>query len=157
MTKEIILNEFDNSIFSTCENLVKLSKCLRRKCSAVIVKDGKIVSTGVNEPIVECNVCLRDRYNIKSGTMQEFCNAVGSHAEQNAIISALLNFIDLTSSTIYVYGHDMICYHCKALILKTKISKVIHKTEDNKVFEYNAQEFIINVCEEIEKNFIYLR
>jgi len=112
------------------------SNCLRAQVGAVVVsKRKKIKSTGYNgtphgvESCLERGRCYRIEHNIESGTRYETCRAI--HAEQNAIIQAgEENCVD---STIYIYGHRMVCILCKRFILQAGFKRVVLKDKHDSV------------------------
>lgn len=108
------------------------STCYRTRCGAVIVQDKSIVSTGYNgapkhqRNCLEIGSCPRNTHKIPSGTKLEFCRAVGSHAETNAIALAAKNGHSTDGAIMYAFGHDFICDQCKAQIQNAGITKVLH-------------------------------
>lgn len=122
---------WDSYFLNIAKVVATRSSCLRRQVGAVIVHDKDIISTGYNgapqfQPnCLEIGFCYRDRHNIKSGTQLERCRAVGSHAESNAIALAARNGHATSNSTIYIYGHDFVCYQCKAQIANANIRRVL--------------------------------
>ncbi|MDD3716729.1 MAG: deaminase [Candidatus Marinimicrobia bacterium] len=123
--------DWDNYFLNIAKVVATRSSCLRRQVGAVIVHDKDIISTGYNgapqfQPnCLEIGFCYRDKHNIKSGTQLERCRAVGSHAESNAIALAARNGHATSDSTIYIYGHDFVCYQCRAQIANANIRRVI--------------------------------
>ena len=109
---------------------VKLSSkanCIKGKVGAILVKDNKIIAEGVNsvpngvKPCTE-ETCLRKRLNLKSGQNQELCFVV--HAEQNAILDALKNKIDVANSILYVTKQP--CIICSKILINAGIKKIIY-------------------------------
>jgi dCMP deaminase len=98
-----------DTYFTSIASIVSTrSTCLRRRYGAVIVKDGKIISTGYNgapkgEPnCCDLGECERQRLNIPSGQNYEKCVAV--HAEMNAVIQA--DAEKLKNANIYISGFN---------------------------------------------------
>lgn len=87
-----------------------------RPFAAVLVKDGKVLSTGLNE--------MTKTYD------------ASSHAELEAIRSATIKHknINLEGSTIYASGHP--CPMCLALILMTNIKSVFYAYDNNDAEPY---------------------
>ena len=114
------------------------SKCFKQQVGAVIVKDGKILTKGFNCPIGDfCQVCIREKLNLHGGENAEICHAV--HAEQNAILEALNNQIDINGATMYIAaikkGEKRIhakpyCTFCSRIIATTKLKEIIHYAGD---------------------------
>ena len=108
------------------------SNCLRAQVGAVIVgPDKKIKATGYNgtpTKVISCyelGECYRMKNNIESGTRYETCRSI--HAEQNAIIQAGQD--RCKGSTMYIYGHTMICILCKRFIVQAGIKDVYLQKE----------------------------
>ena len=114
--------------FIQIANIVsKRSTCLRRRVGAIIVKDNRILTTGFNgapKNFIHCLDigCIRDKENIKSGTMQETCRGV--HAEQNAIIQGSLYGVCISGSTLYCTHHP--CISCSKMLINANIIKVVY-------------------------------
>ncbi|MFC1616803.1 cytidine/deoxycytidylate deaminase family protein [Candidatus Margulisiibacteriota bacterium] len=101
------------------------STCHRHHVGAVIVKDKQILTTGYNgavKGIKDCleKGCLRNQLNIASGTRQEICRA--AHAEQNAIVQAANQGININNADIYCTHSP--CIICAKLIVNSGIKKV---------------------------------
>lgn len=108
-------------------DISKTANCIKGKVGAILVKDNQIIAEGVNSvpngilPCTEEN-CLRKRLNLKSGENQELCFAV--HAEQNALINALNNNVDIKGSTLYVTKQP--CIICAKMLINSGIRKIIY-------------------------------
>ena len=110
------------------------SNCLRAHVGAVIVgQDKKIKATGYNgtpskvESCYERGKCYRIEHCIPSGTCYETCRSI--HAEQNAIIQAGQD--RCKGSTMYIWGHNIICILCKRFIVQSGIKDVYLKKDEN--------------------------
>ena len=103
------------------------ANCAKGKVGAVIVRDNKIIAKGVNsvpngiKPCTE-ETCLRKRLCLKSGENQELCFVV--HAEQNALIDALNNKVDVKNSTLYVTKQP--CIICAKMLINAGIKKIVY-------------------------------
>ena len=104
------------------------SSCIRRQVGAVIVKDKRILTTGYNgapsgvESCKERGECLRNKLNIKSGTMQEICYAI--HAEQNALLQAAKMGVSVDGATIYITHQP--CSLCARMIANSGIKRIVY-------------------------------
>jgi len=100
--------------------------CKRHSVGAILVRNKMILSTGYNgaakgaKDCLELG-CLRDELNIKSGTQHEICRAI--HAEQNAIIQAASNGINIAGSTMYCTHSP--CIICAKMIVNAGIKEVV--------------------------------
>ena len=104
--------------------------CIRRKVGAIIVRDNNILSTGYNgvpSGIEHCTKesCIRNIQNIPSGTQLDIC--LGLHAEQNAIIQAAKNGVNIKDSIMYCTTFP--CLTCAKMIINCGISEVVYKVD----------------------------
>lgn len=117
------------------EAVSRRSTCMRLQYGAVIVKDGKIISTGYNgAPVGEKNccdigACKRTEMGVEHGEKYELCRSV--HAEANAIISAARD--EMLGATLYLVGMENgkrmqkaePCAMCARLIKNAGIKEVV--------------------------------
>lgn len=111
-------------------NISTTANCIKGKVGAILVKDNKIIAEGVNSVpngITPCTeeTCIRKKLNLKSGENQELCFVV--HAEQNALIDALNNKVDVKDSTLYVTKQP--CIICAKMLINAGIKKIIYLKE----------------------------
>lgn len=85
------------SYFDCARALLPISNCLKRKYSAVIVKDGEVIGSGVNSSIVECASCARELIKSNTGDYGE-CHSI--HGEQEALLNSDRD--KLHGSTLYL-------------------------------------------------------
>lgn len=123
------MNKIKNDIYymNYALNISTNANCIKGKVGAVFVKDNQIISEGVNSVpngITPCTeeTCLRKKLNLKSGENQELCFVV--HAEQNALINALNNKIDVKDSILYVTKQP--CIICAKMLINSGIKKIIY-------------------------------
>lgn len=108
-------------------NISTGANCIKGKVGAVLIKDNQIIAEGVNSVpngITPCTeeTCLRKKLNLKSGENQELCFVV--HAEQNALINALNNKVDVKDSILYVTKQP--CIICAKMLINSGIKKIIY-------------------------------
>ena len=112
----------------------KKSPCKKQKVGAIIVRDNKILSRGYNVAVgnKSCEKCLREQFDLHHGENAEMCYAV--HAEQNAILNALNQGIDISDAYMYIAAiknnkkriHTKpYCTMCSRIIATTKLKGVI--------------------------------
>lgn len=103
------------------------ANCTGNRIGAVIVKDGRIVSTGYNGTPYDmpncdeggCERCAhKDRY--ESGTAYDLCICV--HGEQNALLAAARFGIACEGGIIYTTMRP--CFGCTKELLQAKITGV---------------------------------
>jgi dCMP deaminase len=103
------------------------ANCLGNRVGAIVVVDGRIVSTGYNgtpEKMVNCldggcdRCAHREKY--RSGTGYDLCICV--HAEQNALLAAARFGIAVQGGTVYTTMQP--CFGCTKEMLQARIRKV---------------------------------
>jgi dCMP deaminase len=105
-------------------NLSRRSHCVKRQVGAVIAKDTRIVSLGYNGP-------PSGTYNCDEKWPEEGCPrserggcSLALHAEENAILYAAKNKVDLQGATLYVTLSP--CLPCARMIYTSGIKKVFY-------------------------------
>lgn len=103
------------------------SNCSRRKVAAVIVKDGRIISTGYNgtpRGIKNCmeGGCPRCNSSAPSGAALDEC--LCSHGEENAIVQAAYHGIRIKDATLYTTFSP--CLMCAKMIINAGIREVVY-------------------------------
>ena len=99
-----------------------------RRYGAVIVRDGKIISSGANTSpgkvptCIEMGGCIRTVRNIPSGTMLEVAYCMC--AEQNAIATAAKNGVSTKDTVMYTTARP--CPICTRNIIQSGIIRVIY-------------------------------
>lgn len=115
------------------EKTIEISKqanCIKGQVGALLVKENKIIALGNNSvpnginPCTE-DTCIRKKLKLKSGENQELCFVV--HAEQNALLYALNNNINVKNSTLYVTKSP--CIICTKLLINAGIKEIIYLQE----------------------------
>lgn len=121
----------NDSFFMTYAiKLSSTANCIKGKVGAVLAKDGNIIAEGVNsvpKGITPCTeeTCLRKKLKLKSGENQELCFVV--HAEQNALIDALNNSINVKDSVLYVTKQP--CIICAKMLINAGIKRIVYLKE----------------------------
>jgi dCMP deaminase len=107
----------------------KRANCKGSRIGAVIVLDGRIISTGYNgtpENMTNCldGGCYRcaNKNKYPSGTGYDLCICV--HAEQNAILTAARFGIGIENSTVYTTMRP--CFGCTKEMLQAKVRAVYY-------------------------------
>ena len=102
--------------------------CTRDQVGAVIVRDGRIVSTGYNgapagEPgCLTAGACPRGRLTKgECAPDSSYANCISIHAEANAILYA--DYDKLKGATIYVTRDP--CHECARLVKAAGIRRVV--------------------------------
>jgi len=97
-------NKLKNKIIKLIEKEKSESICLRSKVGAVVVKNGRIISSAHNgncSYLLPCSIigCAKKYFSPRAGQRNEMCT--GLCAEQRAIIKALSNKCDLKGAEVY--------------------------------------------------------
>jgi len=103
------------------------ANCMGRKVGAIIVLDGRIISTGYNGTPVGMPNCIdggcyrcANPHEFRSGEGYDLCICV--HAEQNALIAAARFGIAVEGSTVYSTVRP--CFGCLKELLQAKVAGV---------------------------------
>ena len=144
---------FDEIFIGTAINMSKRSHCVKAHVGAVLVKEGRIVSTGYNGPPegdVNCDEtypkqgCKRDRYG---GCLYAL------HAEANAIFYAAKQKVSIDGTSLYVTLSP--CLACARLIYIARIGKVVYKDSyadyKNSIKQKNEKTYIEEGLEFLER------
>lgn len=103
------------------------STCLRRSVGALAVREKRILATGYNgapSGLAHCLDigCLRKELDIPSGQRHEICR--GLHAEQNVVIQAAVNGLNISGADFYCTTHP--CVLCAKILLNCNIRKLYY-------------------------------
>ena len=120
----------DKNFINIAKELAKASKCVSKKVGAVIVKDGRILSTGYNgtpQGYVNCDEYWDGKY---TSLHHNWSLKYEIHAEMNAIIWASKNGIKINNATIYTTLQP--CEQCTKNIIASGIKKIVYEKEYDK-------------------------
>ena len=117
---------WDEYFLEVASVVANRSTCLRRKVGAVIVKDKRILATGYNgspSGLKHCLDigCIRKKLGIPSGERHELCR--GLHAEQNAILQAVVHHIGIKDSALYATNQP--CIICAKMLINAQIKEIV--------------------------------
>jgi len=126
LKKKYARPSWDEYFLDVANIVATRSTCLRRKVGAVIVKDKRILATGYNgvpSGLRHClDVgCIRDKLKIPSGERHELCR--GLHAEQNAILQAVVHHIDIKDSILYIT--NQCCIICAKMLINAQVKEIV--------------------------------
>lgn len=115
----------DKSFINIAKEIAKASKCVSKQVGAVIVKDGRILSTGYNgTPPGYQNCC--DYWNSEyTKDHHEWSKTYEIHAEMNAIIWAARKGIAIEGATIYVTLEP--CSECSKNLIASGIKRIVYE------------------------------
>lgn len=127
------------------------SKCVSLKVGAVIVKDGRILSTGVNgTPNGHENCC--DKFLERGHAHTTWSEKHEIHAEMNAILFSAKNGTKIDGATIYTLIQP--CWQCTKNLTQSGIKRIVfaekyYRTsseDENEIKEY-LQRSVIELCQ----------
>jgi len=116
------------------------SQCLSRKIGSVLVKDDRIIATGVNGPaskVPHCGYrddkgqytdklvsdkCPRKRMGYKQGEGLEHCAAV--HSEVNTVLQSARLGVNTKGSTLYCYC-NVPCVNCSKELINAGVQRIV--------------------------------
>ena len=118
---------WDTYFIDIAKLVASRSTCLRRQVGAVMVKEKHILATGYNgtpSGITHCSEtgCLREQLKVPSGERHELCR--GLHAEQNAIIQAARNGVDISGATLYCTHSP--CIICTKMLINAGVRQIFY-------------------------------
>ena len=114
----------DENFINIAKELASASKCVSKQVGAVIVKNGRILSTGYNgTPPGYQNCC--DFWNGEyTKEHHEWSKTYEIHAEMNAIIWAAREGISIDGATIYVTLEP--CSDCSKNLIASGIKRIVY-------------------------------
>lgn len=116
----------DLNFINIAKEIAKASKCVSKHVGAVIVKEGRILSTGYNGTPSGYQNCS-DYWNCEYiKEHHEWSKKYEIHAEMNAIIWAARKGISIEGATIYVTLEP--CSECSKNIIASGIKKIVYET-----------------------------
>jgi dCMP deaminase len=152
-----------HSIFlDIAEKISEMSHCISHKVGCILVKDGRIISTGYNGTPAGFKNC-DDHFDVLGISQMkylddktrkihhDFSEKFEIHAEINAILCAARNGISIEGSILYTSLHP--CYNCLKMICNSGIKTIIYRYEYDK-FETNKDiEKMLKDCGVSIKNY----
>jgi dCMP deaminase len=116
----------DKVFINIAKEIASASKCVSKQVGAVIVKDGRILSTGYNgTPAGYENCC--DHWNGEyTSEHHDWSKTYEIHAEMNAIIWAARKGISIEDATIYVTLEP--CSECSKNLIASGIKRIVYQT-----------------------------
>ena len=115
---------FDDIYMELAVNLARKSHCVKMKVGAVLAKDTRIVSLGYNGPPAGTHNCDEEWPEQGCERDRKGSCSLALHAEENAILYAAKNKVDLNDSVLYITLSP--CLPCARTIFSTGIKKVYY-------------------------------
>jgi len=132
----------DKNFINIATELASASKCVSKQVGAVIVKDGRILSTGYNGTPAGFTNCSQHWDGKYTKEHHEWSKTYEIHAEMNAIIWAARQGISIEGATIYVTLEP--CADCSKNIIASGIKRIVYE----KAYEHNHSEIISKFIED---------
>ena len=132
----------DKNFLNIAKELSFASKCVSKQVGAVIVKDGRILSTGYNGTpagYINCSEHWKDEY---TKDHHDWSKTYEIHAEMNAIILAARKGISIEGATIYVTLEP--CSECSKNLIASGIKRIVYE----KAYEHTNSEIISKFLED---------
>ncbi len=132
----------DRNFINIAHEIATASKCVSKNVGAVIVKNGRILSTGYNgTPAGYTNCC--DHWDGEyTDKHHEWSKTYEIHAEMNAIIWAAREGISIKDATIYVTLEP--CSDCSKNIIASGIKRIVY----DKSYEHTNSDIVTRFIEE---------
>lgn len=130
----------DKNFINIAHEIATASKCVSKKVGAVIVKNGRILSTGYNgTPPGYTNCCDHwgDKYTHEH---HDWSKTYEIHAEMNAIIWAAREGICIKDATIYVTLEP--CSECSKNIIASGIERIVYDRSYEHTDSLSVAQFI---------------
>ena len=114
----------DQNFINIAKEIASASKCVSKQVGAVIVKNGRILSTGYNGTppgYINCSTHWEGEY---TKDHHEWSKTYEIHAEMNAIIWAAREGISIDGATIYVTLEP--CSDCSKNLIASGIKRIVY-------------------------------
>ncbi|AXX91105.1 dCMP deaminase [Malaciobacter molluscorum LMG 25693] len=132
----------DRNFINIAHEIASASKCVSKQVGAVIVKDGRILSTGYNgtpSGYINCSEHWHDEY---TSNHHEWSKTYEIHAEMNAIIWAARKGISIEDATIYVTLEP--CSECSKNLIASGIKRIVY----DRAYEHTNSEVVAKFIKE---------
>ncbi|PHO09541.1 dCMP deaminase [Malaciobacter canalis] len=126
----------DRNFINIAHEIASASKCVSKQVGAVIVKDGRILSTGYNGTPAGYVNCCEHWDGAYTKDHHEWSRTYEIHAEMNAIIWAARNGISIESATIYVTLEP--CADCSKNLIASGIKRIVY----DKAYEHTNSDVV---------------
>ena len=132
----------DTNFINIAFEIASASKCVSKQVGAVIVKDGRILSSGYNGTPAGFMNC-KDHWNGEyTKDHHEWSKTYEIHAEMNAIIWAARKGISIEGATIYVTLEP--CSECSKNLIASGIKRISYA----KPYEHTQSDVISKFIED---------
>ena len=132
----------DKNFLNIAKELSFASKCVSKQVGAVIVKDGRILSTGYNGTPAGYQNCSDFWDGKHTKDHHDWSKTYEIHAEMNAIIWAARKGISIEGATIYVTLEP--CSECSKNLIASGIKRIVYE----KSYEHTNSQIISKFLED---------
>lgn len=114
----------DRNFINIAHEIASASKCVSKQVGAVIVKDGRILSTGYNGTPTGYTNCSEHWNGEYTKEHHDWSKTYEIHAEMNALIWAARKGISIENGTIYVTLEP--CSECSKNLIAAGIKRIVY-------------------------------
>ncbi len=115
----------DKNFINIAKEIASASKCVSKQVGAVIVKNGRILSTGYNGTPPGYQNCCDYWDGEYTPEHHQWSKTYEIHAEMNAIIWAAREGISIDGATIYVTLEP--CSECSKNLIASGIKRIVYE------------------------------
>jgi dCMP deaminase len=139
----------DKNFINIATEIASASKCVSKQVGAVIVKDGRILSTGYNGTPAGYTNCCDYWEGEYTPEHHDWSKTYEIHAEMNAIIWAARKGISIEGGTIYVTLEP--CSECSKNLIASGIKRIVYLKEYEHTHSATVSKFLKDNGVSIEK------
>ncbi len=146
----------DKNFINIAYEIASASKCISRHTGAIIVKDGRIVSTGYNGTPPGYINCDEYWDGVYTSEHHDWSYKYEIHAEMNAIVWAARQWIAVEGATIYCTYEP--CFDCIRAIIAAGMKHIVfsekykhHEGAEIETFVHDNGAKIIQVKKEVSE------
>lgn len=132
----------DRNFINIAREIASASKCVSKQVGAVIVKDGRILSTGYNGTPAGYTNCSTHWEGEYTKEHHEWSKTYEIHAEMNAIIWAARKGISIEGAAIFVTLEP--CSECSKNLIAAGIRRIVYE----KAYEHTQSDIITKFIED---------
>jgi len=128
-----------NNFLNIAHEIAQASQCVSKRVGAVIVKEGRIISTGYNgtpKGYINCS----EKFPIWTEEHHDWSHRYEIHAEMNAVIWAARQGLSIDGAEIYVTLEP--CDQCTKNLIAAGIKKIVYSSKYEHVDSQVLKDFI---------------
>ena len=151
MTKKEIIQH--NIFLNIAEEIAKQSKCISFHVGAILVSNGRIISTGYNGTpanYINCDEFFNNT-NVEREIHHSFSDSCEIHAEVNSILYAAIHGVSIKNCDIYITHQP--CFNCLKLVIGAGIKNIYYRYPYDKA---NYNEYLIEMIKSLNIKLIQI-